>query len=160
MQHDMHAQYNARQEVAERAEVARHVSLYQAREEDLNRKMHELEVAEAAVVEAFTRQKDATSAQRIVVNRKLELLQQATSASVPPLGHFLISVDRTSLPPHLQDPSPPSSLGLSMISNLTAGNAAVESMTPANAAPKVGMIRPGETNQEGSCPSPSPTLPQ
>ena len=49
-------------EVAGRIKAARHASLYRARQEELKRKMHELEDAEAVVAEAFARQKEATAA--------------------------------------------------------------------------------------------------
>ena len=59
MQQAMHAHDNAKKKAAERAEVARHVSLYKARQEEPGRKMQELEGAKAAVAEAFARQRDA-----------------------------------------------------------------------------------------------------
>ena len=64
--------------------------------------MQDLEAEEATVAAmAFTRQKEAAAAQRLVVSRHLELLQEAASASVPPLGHFPVLPELSSLPPHL-----------------------------------------------------------
>ena len=82
----IHAQGKAMHEVAERAKAARHASLYRARQEELIRKMQELEAAEAEDAEAFARQKDASATQRLIVNRQLDHLQQAASVGVPPLG--------------------------------------------------------------------------
>jgi hypothetical protein len=62
----------------ERAEVARHASLYRARQEKLHREMKDLEAAEAAAAEASARQKEATAAQCLAVAHQVELLQQAT----------------------------------------------------------------------------------
>ena len=63
------AQERDMREAAERAEAARHASLYRARQEELSRKMHELEATKAAGTELFARQKEGVGAQRLDISR-------------------------------------------------------------------------------------------
>jgi len=60
--------------VAERAEAARHASLYRARLAETNCEMPKLEAAEANAAEALARQKGAEAAHCLAVSRQLELL--------------------------------------------------------------------------------------
>ncbi len=113
--------------------------------------MQELEAAEAVVAEAFVRQRDAAAAQRLVVARQMELLQQATTGSVPPLVSFPTPPDHASLPPHLEGPLPHIGLGHNVTHLFSVGASSIGSETPenatrsvahANAAPHGGMPRP------------------
>jgi len=100
---------------------------------------------EAVATNVFVRQRDATSAQRLAGARQIELLQQAATFSAPPpLGPLHGLSARPSLPPHLEGPVPPLSLGQQMTTNLSAGFAAHGTATPMNAAPQAGIPRPEE----------------
>jgi hypothetical protein len=97
--------------------------------------MHELEAKEVFATESFARKKEAVVAHRLAVTRQLDLLHQTATAGIPPFGHFSTSINRASLPHHLEVLVPPSSLGLSMTSDLTADIAALGSISPVNVAP-------------------------
>jgi anti-sigma factor RsiW len=136
-------------ETTEREEAARHASLYRARQEELNKKLRELEAEEATAAGAYSRQMEAATTHRLTVNRQIELLHQAASARVPPLGHTPASTARSLLPTHLQGLAPSSSLGaLFPTSCFIDGIAAIGFATPKNDAPQVEMPRPEEANQE------------
>ena len=94
-----------------------------------------MEATEANDAEAYSREKEATTSHRLSVSRQIELLRQAASTRVPPLGYITDSAVRTSLPPHPQGHVPTSSLGVFMTSNLLAGATATRSTTLVNAAP-------------------------
>ncbi len=63
--------------------------------------MKDLEAAETVAAEAFACQKEEVAAQRLAVSRRMDLLQQAISAEITPLGYVSCLTDRSSLPPHL-----------------------------------------------------------
>ena len=69
----------------ERAETSRMAALHRVHQEEMSKKMQELEAAEAATSQTFARLRDAVLATRFAIACEMKLLQH------PPSDHYMAS---------------------------------------------------------------------
>jgi len=94
------------------AEIVRKTQAHKSHQDDLRRKLKQLEDEEVAVAEALANMREAAMAQRLAVARQLDLLNLVGALNSPSPSTHLGSTACSLLPPHMQEP--PSFLTVSM----------------------------------------------